>query len=61
MHLALAIVLTLIWVACNFYLWSQKQDQPILLLESLGMSAIAFPAIYWYVTRQTKQHDNGEA
>jgi len=54
MHLAIAILLTLTWVACNFYLWSLKQGQPILLVESLGMSAIAFPAIYWYVTRQIK-------
>jgi hypothetical protein len=36
MQLAVAILLTLIWVACNFYLWSLKQDQLILLLESLG-------------------------
>lgn len=54
MHLAIAILLTLVWVACNFYLWSLKQDQLILFLESLGMSAIAYPAIYWYVTRPTK-------
>lgn len=54
MHLAIAVFLTLVWVACNFYLWSLKQDQAILLLESLGMSAIGFPALYWYVTRQTK-------
>ena len=54
MHLAIALLLTLIWVACNFYLWSLKQGQPILLLESLGMSAIAYPTIYWYVTRQLK-------
>jgi len=54
MHLAIVIVLTLIWVAGNFYLWSLKQDQLLLLLESLGMSAIAYPAIYWYVTRPTK-------
>jgi hypothetical protein len=54
MHLAIAVFLTLVWVACNFYLWSLKQDQVILLLESLGMSAIAFPALYWYMTNQTK-------
>jgi hypothetical protein len=54
MHLIIVSLLTLTWVACNFYLWSLKQDQPILFLESLGMSAVAFPAIYWYVTRPIK-------
>ena len=54
MHIAIAIVLTLIWVAGNFYLWALKQDQLILLLESLGMSMIAYPAIYWYVTQPIK-------
>lgn len=53
-QLAIAIIFTAIWVACNFYLWSLKQDQLILFIESLGMSAIAFPAIYWYVTRRSK-------
>ncbi len=53
-QLAIAIIFTAIWVACNFYLWSLKQDQLILFMESLGMSAIAFPAIYWYVTRRSK-------
>lgn len=53
-HILITIILTLAWVACNFYLWSLKQDQLILFLESLGMSAIAFPALYWYVTRRTK-------
>jgi hypothetical protein len=51
-HPAIAVIFTAAWVACNFYLWSLKQSQPILLLESLGMSLIAFPAIYWYVTRR---------
>jgi nitrogen fixation-related uncharacterized protein len=49
-----AISLTLVWVSCNFYLWSMKQDQLILLCQSLGMAAVAFPAMYWYVTRPTK-------
>jgi len=43
-----------IWVAANFYLWSMKQSQVTLLLESLGMAAIAYPALYWYVTRRPK-------
>jgi len=54
LHLPIAIILTLIWVVCNFYLWSLKHDQSIFLMESLGMSAIAFTALYWYVTRRTK-------
>lgn len=53
-HLAIVAILTLCWTACNLYLWSLKQDQLILLMESLGMSAIAFPALYWYVTRPTR-------
>jgi hypothetical protein len=53
LHLATAIFLELVWIACNFYLWSLKQDQLILFWESLGMAANAFPAVYWYVTRPT--------
>lgn len=53
LHLAAAIFLELVWVACNFYLWSLKQAHWILFWESLGMAAIAFPAVYWYVTRRT--------
>ncbi|HET7803390.1 MAG TPA: hypothetical protein VFL53_04050 [Pseudolabrys sp.] len=53
-HLAVLIFLTLIWVIGNFYLWSLKQDQLILFAQSLGMAAVAFPALYWYVTRRTK-------
>jgi hypothetical protein len=47
-----AILLTLAWVSCNFYFWSMKQDQLILLCQSHGMAAVAFPAMYWYVTRR---------
>jgi hypothetical protein len=47
-----AILLTLAWVSCNFYFWTMKQDQLILLCQSLGMAAVAFPAMYWYVTRR---------
>jgi hypothetical protein len=54
MHLAAVIFLTLAWVACNFYLWSLKQEQLILFWESLAMAAVAFPALYWYVTRRAK-------
>jgi hypothetical protein len=53
-QLAIVTILTLGWTGCNLYLWSLKQDQLVLLMESLGMSAIAFPALYWYVTRPTR-------
>ena len=53
-HLAIVIIVTIGWVACNLHLWSLKPDQLILFLESLGMSAIAFPVLYRHVTRQTK-------
>jgi hypothetical protein len=53
-HLAIVIILTVGWVTFNLYLWSLKQEQLVLFLESLGMSAIAFPALYWYVMRKTK-------
>jgi hypothetical protein len=54
LQLSAAILLVLAWVVCNFYLWSLDQDQVILFWESLAMVAVAFPAIYWYVTRPTK-------
>jgi hypothetical protein len=38
------------WIAGNLYLWSMKQPQPTLFLESLGMAAVAYPSFYWYVT-----------
>jgi len=43
--------LSVLWVAACFMLWSQKQSALILFLESLGMAALAFPTMYWYVTR----------
>jgi hypothetical protein len=52
-HVA-ATALTLLWVACNFYLWSMKQESVWLFWQSVGMAAIAFPALYWYVTRPIK-------
>ncbi len=50
----IAIALALIWVAVNFFLWSMKQEQLMLLLQSLGMAAVAYPSLLWYVTRQPK-------
>ena len=51
MNHVVMLVLAVIWIACNFYLWSMKQSQFTLLLESLGMAAIGYPALFWYVTR----------
>ncbi len=50
-HVVMLAVATL-WVACNFYLWSMKQSQETLLWQSLGMAAVGFPALFWYVTRR---------
>jgi hypothetical protein len=52
MHHLPMLALLAVWLSCNLYLWSMKQSQVILLLESAGMAAIAFPALYWYVTRR---------
>ena len=46
------LVLAALWVACNFYLWSMKQSVDALLWQSLGMAAIGYPALFWYVTRR---------
>jgi hypothetical protein len=50
------LALTLIWIAANLYLWSMKQESSVLFWESLGMAAVGFPALFFYVTRsgQTK-------
>ena len=50
----LAIALALVWFAANFYLWSLRQEPYILFWESLGMAAISFPALFWFVTRSGK-------
>lgn len=44
--------LTASWVGCNVYLWSLKQSELLLFCESIGMGAIAFPALYFYAVRQ---------
>jgi hypothetical protein len=51
MNHAVMLAVAAIWVACNFYLWSMKQSHFTLFLQSLGMAAIAFPALYRYVKR----------
>jgi hypothetical protein len=50
----LAVAATAVWVAANFYLWSLKQAQLTLFLQSLALAAVSAPALWWYVTRKTK-------
>jgi hypothetical protein len=40
-----------VWTCGNFYLWTLKQEPQVLFLESLGMAAIAYPTMFWLVTR----------
>ena len=49
-----ALTLTLLWIAANFYLWSLRQEPLTLFWQSLGMAAVAFPALFWFVTRSGK-------
>jgi len=44
------LVLTALWIGANFFLWSMKQSQVALFLQSLGLAAVAYPSLYWYVT-----------
>ena len=46
------LVFAIGWVVANFYLWSMKQSQLTLLCQSIGMAAIAYPALYFYVMRR---------
>jgi len=47
-------VFAALWTCGNFYLWSLKQEPYVLFWESLGMAAIAYPAMFWLVTRPRK-------
>ena len=49
-----ALAATVLFVAANFYLWGLKQSPSILFWESMGIAAIVFPALFWYVTRPTE-------
>ncbi len=49
---ALLLIVTTLWIGAEVYLWSLTQSQVTLFWESLGMAAIAFPALGWYVTRK---------
>ena len=44
--------LAAVWIAANFFLWSMKQSHIALFWQSMGMSAMAYPAVYFYVTRR---------
>ncbi len=47
----IACALTLVWVAANIGLWSLGQSHVALFWQALGMLAVAFPTLGWYVTR----------
>jgi hypothetical protein len=50
-HIVMA-VLAAAWLAANFYLWSMKQSHEELFWESLGVAAVAYPVMFWYVMRR---------
>ena len=45
MHHIVMLALVIVWIACNFYLWSMKQSHFALFWQSLGVAAIAYPAL----------------
>ena len=45
----LAALLVLCWIAVNVVLWSMKQSHDLLFLQSLVMTLIGYPPLYWYV------------
>jgi len=47
----LAVILFVLWVGCNVYLWSMKQSVLTLFWESIGLAAIAYPTLWLYVNR----------
>jgi hypothetical protein len=47
----LAVAATAGWVAANFFLWSLKQPQTTLLLQSTALGVAGFAALWWYVRR----------
>ena len=49
-----ALAAIILFAAGNFYLWGMKQPPAILFWESMGLAAIVFPTLFWYVTRPTK-------
>ncbi len=49
-----AALLVLCWIGFNVVLWSMKQSHDLLFLQSLGMTLIGYPALYWYVMRTSE-------
>jgi hypothetical protein len=49
-HILVPAVLVL-FAAGNFYVWSLKQEQIVLFLESLAAAVVVFPAFFWFVMR----------
>ncbi len=49
-----ALAATLLFIAANFYLWSLKQGPVAVFWESMAGAALAFPALFWFVTRFTR-------
>jgi hypothetical protein len=47
----LAVAATAVWVAANFFLWSLKQPQAMLLLQATALGVVGFAALWWYVRR----------
>jgi len=54
MRSVLVIIALLLWCLANVWLWSFKQTPIALLWQSLGMAAVGFPALFWYVTAGRK-------
>jgi hypothetical protein len=52
MHHLVMLSLATVWGAANLALWSMKQGHLALFWQSLGMGAIAYPSLYFYVTRR---------
>lgn len=50
----IAFLVTLLFVAANVWLWSLKHAPIVLFWESMAVAAIAFPALFWFVTRFTR-------
>jgi hypothetical protein len=48
----IALALATLWLCANLYLWSFRQEPLILFWQSVGMAAIAFPAMFWFITRR---------
>ena len=48
------LALALLWITASLYLWSLRQEPVVLFWESMAMAAVAFPAMFWFVTRSSR-------